>query len=106
MKLNGVENIIFDQSQNIVDRGINQDCDPRNIRRQLPNPNLLAAQVQETLRSGIEVESESIRAACDRGGCFSLVFDAANFYVHTIWGISEETLHLQRVTFHGEIFCC
>src|SRR6516225_669717 len=98
MKLNRVESIAFDQSQNILNRRINQDCDPRNFRRQREDPVFLARQVQKTLRPPVEVESKSIGITCNRGHRLMLVFDTANFYVDALKRISKEALHVQRVT--------
>src|SRR5260370_5304669 len=84
MKLQSVENVHLQQLRCFIECRIDDDRDSRDLGRQPANPSLLPLPLNESCRSRVQIESQSVRSALDSGFCIKLTFDPTKLDVNTV----------------------
>src|SRR5271166_7141876 len=84
MKLQSVENIRLQQLQSFIQSRIDDNRDSRDLGRQPANPRLFLLPLNESCRSRVQIESQSVRSTFDSGYCIRLTSDPTKLDENTV----------------------
>jgi len=84
MKLQSVENVHLQQLRCFIECRIDDDRDSRDLGRQPANPSLLPLPLNESCRSRVQIESQSVGSTFDSGYCIRLTSDPTKLDENTV----------------------